>query len=347
MFTLFSAHSVFWFAWIDSIRSLRYVTVKSRFVLFLFLQFVLTPQVRYTLAAYFCDAVDFCLVLCRVGIMCLRSPQPLHVRIDHIYLFTYLPCMHATCGDYRYSVWCLPVWKLNGKYTFSAVGVSWCWNGSTTAATSASPSRCWDWACSISWWEHWEHWEQTVGHSPSEADTAPSGCSRNLPTRAELRRYPAGVTDDRLQTSHGSMTMFSLTPTAIPTFPLCRSERMATRAWNRPVSADWRSPVCVSVTEGEQLPAVPAGPGAAHRPPAVPVSGLHARQPADAHRPQAGEHPVRQLRLRRHLQSQKGGGRAGGLSAQWTAPTVGCSGWTWQPTVGCSGWTWQPTCLRS
>ena len=32
------------------------------------------------------------------------------------------------------------------------------------------------------------------------------------------------MTDDRLQTSHGSMTMFSLTPTAIPTFPLCRSD---------------------------------------------------------------------------------------------------------------------------
>ena len=70
-----------------------------------------------------------------------------------------------------------------------------------------------------------------------------------------------------------------------------------------PLTTTWRWRL---FTEGEQLPAVPAGAGAPHRLPALPLGQLHARHQADPHRPQAGEHPLRQLRLRHRVQPQKG-----------------------------------------
>lgn len=52
------------------------------------------------------------------------------------------------------------------------------------------------------------------------------------------------------------------------------------------------------ITERQQLPAVPAGASAAHLVPAHLQRAVPARQQADAHRPQAGEHTVRGQRLR-------------------------------------------------
>lgn len=59
--------------------------------------------------------------------------------------------------------------------------------------------------------------------------------------------------------------------------------------------------VCFCVAERQQLPAVPAGAGAAHRVPAHLQRALPARAQAHAHRPQAGEHPVCRLGLRGRL----------------------------------------------
>lgn len=52
------------------------------------------------------------------------------------------------------------------------------------------------------------------------------------------------------------------------------------------------------IAEGQQLPAVPAGAGAAHLVPAHLQRAVPARQQAHAHRPQAREHPLCGQRLR-------------------------------------------------
>lgn len=65
------------------------------------------------------------------------------------------------------------------------------------------------------------------------------------------------------------------------------------------------------VTEGQQLPAVPAGAGAAHRVPAGAQRAVPPRPQAHAHRPQAGEHPVPRLGLRG---AQPAAGRQEGIT---------------------------------
>ena len=58
--------------------------------------------------------------------------------------------------------------------------------------------------------------------------------------------------------------------------------------------------------EGEQLSSLLAGPSPAHHVPALLLGPVLARLQADAHRSEAGEHPLRLLRLGSLLQSQKG-----------------------------------------
>ena len=61
-----------------------------------------------------------------------------------------------------------------------------------------------------------------------------------------------------------------------------------------------------SFSEREQLPPVPVGAGASHNVPADLRRQVLARVQADPHGPQAGEHPLRHLRLGDFVQPEEG-----------------------------------------